>query len=87
MGKQIQNVEAFPNLRSDDAILYLFHRKCLAWLAERGSHDKNQVKIERQGVWFVIEGKVDSQDTKSKIFSYVPKINGAQWIVDRLRIT
>ncbi|MFO8071068.1 MAG: hypothetical protein R6V85_04260 [Polyangia bacterium] len=47
---------------------------------------EGQVEVERQGKWFVLEGTVDSHRTRSQLFSLVPRKDGAQWIVDRIRV-
>jgi hypothetical protein len=53
---------------------------------ELGVADRCQVEIEREGNWFVLHGWVDSQQTKGRLFSLVPEIDGEQWIVDRIRL-
>jgi len=44
------------------------------------------VEIGRRGRYIVLDGKVDSHGTKARLFGMVPRIDGRQWIVDRLRI-
>lgn len=42
--------------------------------------------MSREGRWFVLTGDVDSQGTKSALISLVPRVDGAQWVVDRIRV-
>lgn len=44
------------------------------------------VEIGRRGRYIVLDGKVDSHGTKARLIGMVPRIDGGQWIVDRLRI-
>jgi hypothetical protein len=44
------------------------------------------LQVFRRGCWFLIGGRVDSHQTKSIIFSLVPEMEGARWIVDRLHV-
>ena len=53
---------------------------------ELGVTERCQVEIERDGNWFVLQGWVDCQQTKGRLFSLVPEIDGEQWIVDRIRL-
>jgi hypothetical protein len=63
-----------------------FSRDSREFLAgDRGSV-RCSVEPEQDVSWLVLEGWVDSTRTKSRLFSLVPKINGASWIVDRLRV-
>lgn len=53
----------------------------------RGVRDDCDFSISRDGPWYVFEGTVDSQATKTELFALVPEVDGAQWIVDKLRAT
>jgi hypothetical protein len=61
-------------------------RKSREVLAERGVEDLCDLEVLRDGNWFILDGNVDSQTTKTELLSLVPEIDGASWIVDRLRI-
>lgn len=60
-------------------------QKSLEVVDARGVKGKCDFKVQRDGHWFIFDGKVDSQSTKSELFALVPKVDGALWIVDRLR--
>jgi hypothetical protein len=45
-----------------------------------------RLEVEKQGRWFILRGQVDSQPVKSRLIGMVPKVEGAQWIVDRLHV-
>jgi hypothetical protein len=61
-------------------------RKSLEVLAERGVEELCDLEVLRDGNWFIFDGSVDSQTTKIELLSLVPEIDGASWIVDRLRV-
>jgi uridine kinase len=48
--------------------------------------DSCSVEVERDGNWFVLRGWVDCHTTKGHLFALVPLVDGAQWIVDRIRV-
>jgi hypothetical protein len=49
-----------------------------------GKH--TNLRVTRKGNWYIFEGVVKSDHVKTRLFSSVPKIDGAQWIVDRLHV-
>jgi hypothetical protein len=55
-------------------------------LERRGVHQSCSVDIERRGRWYVLRGRVDSHRTRSQLFGMIPEADGAQWIVDHLRV-
>jgi len=64
-----------------------FVRRCSKQvLIRRGVQDSCRFEIRRDGNWFILDGWVDSQSTKSELFSLIPQMEDARWIVDRLRI-
>ncbi len=44
------------------------------------------VQVRQEDHWFVLTGWVDSFGTKGRLLSAVPEIEGARWIVDRIRV-
>ena len=56
------------------------------YVSENGLADKCEVNIDRRENWFVLDGWVDSFKTKCQLLDMVPEIDGARWIVDRIRI-
>ncbi len=69
------------NSRADD-----LHQKARSMLRKKGIDHLCDLDISQQNNWFIIQGKVDSQRTKSSIFQMVPKIEGHQWIVDKVQV-
>jgi hypothetical protein len=61
-------------------------RNCLQAVAERGVEDLCDFKVLQKGKWYVFEGCVDSQATKTELLDMAPEIDGASWVVDKLRI-
>lgn len=47
--------------------------------------DECRIEVMEDGPWTIFDGRVDSQSTKTRLFGLVPQVDGAQWIVDRLR--
>jgi hypothetical protein len=60
-------------------------RKSLEMVERQGVRQACEFKVLEQGRWTIFDGKVDSQSTKTRLFGLVPEVDGAQWIVDRLR--
>ena len=75
-----------PAMFNSESDARLFRHRVQKLLSERCLDERCSLRILEQEHWFIIEGCVDSHNTKSSIFSLVPKHEGAQWIVDRLRI-
>lgn len=75
-----------PAMIVEESDTRLFRQRVQKFLSERCLDDLCSLRILEQEHWFILEGCVDSNYTKSSIFSLVPKHEGAQWIVDRLRI-
>jgi len=69
-----------------DPYLNDFMRSGERMLEERGLDREFGLRAFRRGRWFLIGGRVDSHQTKSIIFSLVPEIDGARWIVDRVHV-
>jgi hypothetical protein len=53
---------------------------------EHRLHGTCDVTAERRGRWTVLSGKVDSHLTKARLLGLAPKKDGAQFIIDRLRV-
>lgn len=70
----------------DDATLTFVRQSCRKLLQDLGVGEKCCFDVQRNGNWFILDGHVDSQTTKSKLFCLVPEFEEARWIVDRLRI-
>lgn len=70
----------------DDATLTFFRQACRKLLKDLDVERKCCFDLQRNGNWFILEGYVDSQTTKSRLFCLVPELEEARWIVDRLRI-
>lgn len=45
-----------------------------------------RLEVEKRGRWFVLRGRVGSQPVKSRLIGMIPKVEGAQWIEDRLHV-
>jgi hypothetical protein len=55
-------------------------------LSEHGLIGKCDVRFDRRENWFILDGWVDSFRTKCRLLDMIPEIDGARWIVDRIRI-
>lgn len=53
---------------------------------QAGPGKRLEVEVERRGKWFVLKGWVNSLKLKSRLLARVPRIHGAQWVIDRLRV-
>jgi len=53
---------------------------------QAGPGKRLEVEVERRGKWFVLEGWVNSLKLKSRLLAWVPRIHGAQWVIDRIRV-
>lgn len=59
------------------------------WLSiarQKGWDTSGEVTIRNDGKWCIIEGRVTEPSAKTLLFSLVPYHEGAQWIVDRLKV-
>jgi len=56
------------------------------WVRRHGVADVCDFTVERDGRWWVFDGKVDSQMTKCSLIDLTPTVDGAQWVVDKLRV-
>ena len=54
-------------------------------LSDAGNPD-GAVEVELKGKWYVLRGSVDCHRTRSQLFRLVPRVDGAQWIVDHIRV-
>jgi hypothetical protein len=48
--------------------------------------NRMDVEVKRRGAWFVLKGRVSSYRLKLKLFSWVPRVQGEQRIVDKLQV-
>ena len=56
------------------------------FLADRGLGFDCNVIVNNNGKWFEFDGVVDSQLTRSTLFSLVPLNDGRQQIIDKLQV-
>jgi len=63
-----------------------FLRRSRSYLEKKDLADTCEVKVDEKDHWLVLRGKVDSHGTRGKLLAMVPKIKGAQWVIDRLRV-
>jgi osmotically-inducible protein OsmY len=68
-----------PDLRA-------FVERSRRFLKNAGHCGECRLEVEKRGRWFVLRGRVGSQLVKSRLIGMVPKIEGAQWIEDRLHV-
>lgn len=73
------NVALHPDLRD-------FVERSRRFLERRDACGDCRLEVEKRGRWFILRGRVDSHPTKSCLIGMVPKVKGAQWIVDRLHV-
>jgi len=52
----------------------------------RGVLEECDLVVQVKDHWYILQGRVDSHQTKSKLFGLVPSHEGSQFIVDRLRV-
>lgn len=58
-------------------------RRCFKKVEPRGIN----LVVKKRGYWFVLTGKVLSQKQRATVIKAVPPREGAQWIVDRIRVS
>jgi len=63
----------------------ILEQKSLEFVDAKGVRDECDFSVRRDGPWCVFDGKVDSLSTKTALFAMVPEVDGAMWIVDKLR--
>jgi len=83
--EKIRDTDGRPGSTHDPHVTRLLARS-RQLLERRGVHEHCSVEVERRDRWFVLRGRVDSHRTRSQLFEMVPKSDGAQWIVDHLRV-
>lgn len=83
MNKEIQPNQFEP---ASSALVRQFRERADQFLARNEAVDCCDVEIGRRGRYIVLDGKVDSHGTKARLMGMVPRVDGKQWIVDRLRI-
>jgi hypothetical protein len=69
---------------ADDA--WLVFKRGKQFLADNSLEEKCEWEVQKDGRWFVLKGWVDSHVTRSALFGLVPEDDGAQWIIDYLRV-
>jgi hypothetical protein len=75
-----------PEESNRDPELLAFVQRWQTLIEERGICQDCMIEVEREDHWFVIHGWVNSFGTKGMLFELVPEIDGARWIVDRVRV-
>lgn len=64
-----------------------YQRRCSDFLFHQGIAPHCHFKANKQGRWFVLEGRLDSFATKVELRRMVPRgKDRKQWIVDRLHV-
>lgn len=51
-----------------------------------GQSRKLKIDVQRRGRWFILKGSVSNYKTKLELFSWVPRVNGGQHIIDKLKV-
>lgn len=64
----------------------LYAKRVREFLERNGLESRAEVRVARRERWLVLDGIVESQRTKTALIQMAPRVDGAQWIIDRLRI-
>lgn len=75
-----------PSTDGEDPLLHRLKKRIKSSPPGVGQSKRLKVDVNRRGRWFILTGSVSSYQLKLKLFSWVPRINGGQHIVDRLRV-
>lgn len=66
--------------------LHELRTKVHRYLKDRELYSRCEVEVKQRGQWYEFHGHVGSPGIKSVLFGLVPRQNGAQHIVDHLRM-
>ena len=85
MKLRVRDTEVIPRSERIDEQTERFARRAQRRLERLGARGVN-VRVERDGPWFVLRGRVASQRQRTTLFDAVPRDRGARWIVDGIRV-
>lgn len=51
-----------------------------------GEEALEDVEVKQRGRWLVLKGRVGSAGLKARLIGMVPKVKGARWVIDKLRV-
>lgn len=51
-----------------------------------GEEALKDVEVKQHGRWLVLKGRVGSAGLKARLIGMVPKVKGARWVIDKLRV-
>jgi hypothetical protein len=80
------SIEPTHGVGSADPLLQRVTQQIKSSSPDAGQPSRLKVDVKRSGKWFILEGSVSSYRMKIELFSWVPRIHGAQHIVDKLRV-
>lgn len=84
----MENLSNEPTLgvSSEDPLLQRLTQRIRMRDPAAGHPRRLKVDVKRRGKWFILKGNVSSYRMKLELFSWVPKVNGGQHIIDKLRV-
>jgi osmotically-inducible protein OsmY len=76
-----------PSIEQGGELRRQFIRRWQDLIGERRIEPTAEVDVEQQGRWLVLEGKVPTHGQKARLLDAVPEVDGAAWVIDKLRVS
>lgn len=85
MALRLEGSRIIEQKRHGDKALSSFAKVLGRTLAGTDPRSLN-VRVTREGQWFVLRGRVASQRLRTRLFDAVPRRDGAKWVVDGIEV-